>query len=176
MKIGMVHLAVTAGLAFVAGMALAAVMANAPDSLDAATAAPQNHRVLFEDGHVRLLEVTIQPGETESFHRHAAPSVFGFDVPMPKITNRIKDGPMATFDSNFNLVGSDGPLPPEVVKMFAEMHGRLEAGVPQGMPVALAMGPEPTHQIHNLDSFPVHFYRLEFKRVEGNSIKQRKTY
>jgi hypothetical protein len=36
------------------------------DPLDAVVAAPRNHRVLYEDDHVRVLEVTVQPGETEN--------------------------------------------------------------------------------------------------------------
>jgi hypothetical protein len=27
------------------------------------------------------------------------------------------------------------------------------------------------HQVTDLDSFPVHFYRLEFKRMDGKSIE-----
>lgn len=46
-----------------------------PDSLDAVLAAPSSHRVLFENEHTRVLEVTIAPGEREPEHTHAWPSV-----------------------------------------------------------------------------------------------------
>jgi hypothetical protein len=35
------------------------------DPLDAIAAAPKNHKVLYEDDHVRVLEVTVQPWPTE---------------------------------------------------------------------------------------------------------------
>ena len=46
-----------------------------PDSLDAMAAAPESHRVLFENYDVRVLETTIHPGETVPLHTHRWPSV-----------------------------------------------------------------------------------------------------
>jgi hypothetical protein len=62
-----------------------------PESMEAVRAAPKNHKVLFENDHVRLLEVRVQPGETENMHGHIWPSVFAFDAVQPKGTNRIID-------------------------------------------------------------------------------------
>jgi hypothetical protein len=42
---------------------------------DALAAAPQNHRLLFENDAVRVLAVTIQPGVREPLHTHPYPSV-----------------------------------------------------------------------------------------------------
>jgi len=39
-----------------------------PPHLDALVAAPSNHRLLHEDDEVRVLEVTVQPGERENLH------------------------------------------------------------------------------------------------------------
>jgi hypothetical protein len=39
--------------------------------LDAIVAAPKNYKVLYEDDHVRVLEVTVQPGEIENMHHQA---------------------------------------------------------------------------------------------------------
>ena len=61
------------------------------DPLDAMVAAPKNHNVLYEDDHVRILEVTVQPGEVENMHHHPRPSVFAHDSPMPKLTNSFAD-------------------------------------------------------------------------------------
>jgi len=47
-----------------------------PDSLDGVIAAPQSHRVLFENDQVRVLEVVIEPSLKEPPHTHRAPSVF----------------------------------------------------------------------------------------------------
>ncbi|MFD1871486.1 hypothetical protein [Hymenobacter bucti] len=46
-----------------------------PDSLDAVVAAPQFHRVLFENERVRVLEVTVPPHTREPLHTHRWPSV-----------------------------------------------------------------------------------------------------
>ena len=36
-----------------------------PEELDAVVAAPDNHEIIFENERVRVLRVTIQPGELE---------------------------------------------------------------------------------------------------------------
>src|SRR5829696_8877001 len=41
-----------------------------PPNLDAVLAAPKNHRVLWEDEAVRVLEVSVEPGEREQLHHH----------------------------------------------------------------------------------------------------------
>jgi predicted metal-dependent enzyme (double-stranded beta helix superfamily) len=45
-----------------------------PDN-DALGAAPENHKLLFENDQVRVLEVTVQPGVCEPLHAHRYPSV-----------------------------------------------------------------------------------------------------
>ena len=47
--------------------------------LDAVIAAPGNHRVVFENDVLRVLEVTLLDGEEEPTHHHRWPSVFVFD-------------------------------------------------------------------------------------------------
>jgi hypothetical protein len=39
-----------------------------PPEYDSVLAAPNNYRLLYEDGHVRLLEVAVRPGETTPGH------------------------------------------------------------------------------------------------------------
>lgn len=46
-----------------------------PDSLDALAAAPETHRLLFENATVRVLETRIPPGETTGVHTHRWPGV-----------------------------------------------------------------------------------------------------
>ena|SRR5680860_375649 len=46
-----------------------------PANLDAVIAAPENHKILMENEKVRVLEVTLLPGETEEVHHHQWPSV-----------------------------------------------------------------------------------------------------
>lgn len=45
-----------------------------PANLDAVKAAPENHKVIFENEHVRVLEVTIAPHTKEPIHAHCWPS------------------------------------------------------------------------------------------------------
>jgi predicted metal-dependent enzyme (double-stranded beta helix superfamily) len=42
---------------------------------DALVAAPENHKLLFENDEVRVLEVTVPPGVREPLHAHRYPSV-----------------------------------------------------------------------------------------------------
>jgi hypothetical protein len=50
-------------------------------SMDAVVAAPESHRVLFENDDVRVLEVIIAAGHRESEHTHRDPSVMIVDRP-----------------------------------------------------------------------------------------------
>ena len=45
------------------------------DSLDALVAAPAQHRVIFENAHVRVLDTRIRPGERTPIHTHRWPAV-----------------------------------------------------------------------------------------------------
>jgi mannose-6-phosphate isomerase-like protein (cupin superfamily) len=45
------------------------------DELDGVVIAPGNHRVLFENEDVRVLDITIAVGETTPLHSHLAPTV-----------------------------------------------------------------------------------------------------
>ena len=48
-----------------------------PDGFDAVQAAPNSHKVIFENAFVRVLEVTVPPpGTTEPMHHHRWPSFF----------------------------------------------------------------------------------------------------
>ena len=48
---------------------------NWPDELDAAIAAPRNHVLLFENDSVRVLDITVAPGETVPLHTHRWPGI-----------------------------------------------------------------------------------------------------
>jgi hypothetical protein len=45
------------------------------DELDGAAVAPANHKVIFENEQVRVLETTIAASEVTSLHTHLAPTV-----------------------------------------------------------------------------------------------------
>ncbi len=122
------------------------------DSLDAVNAAPKNHKVLFENDHVLLLEVTIQPGETENMHGHKWPSIFAFDAVQPKLSDHKLEG------DTHNLVD------------------RRYEDADWSAPQCRTMSIQAPHQVTDLDPFPLHFYRLEFKKMDGKSIKSMPGY
>lgn len=65
------------GLGAYALTAAAQNQAGFPPGYDAVQAAPQSHRVLFENALVRVLEVTVPPaGVTEPMHHHRWPGFF----------------------------------------------------------------------------------------------------
>jgi len=74
--IGMV---VSSLMAICASQALGLTQGKAdfPPGYDAVAAAPNSHRVIFENALVRVLEVTMPPpGSTEPMHHHHWPSFF----------------------------------------------------------------------------------------------------
>jgi hypothetical protein len=151
--------------------------ASIHDPLDAIVAAPKNHKVLYEDDHVRVLEVTVQPGEIENMHHHPWASVFAHDAPMPKFTNSFADdGSVWKLGRNLQLISSDPEVPADVIAALAQLNAHLDAAMSKGLPMAWSSPPQSTHSVHNLDNFPMHFYRIEFKRVEGNDIIQRGSF
>lgn len=59
--------------------------------LDAITAAPRNHKTLFENDEVRVLEVTVAPGSREPMHVHRYPAVIYIDS-SPHMIEHLQDG------------------------------------------------------------------------------------
>jgi hypothetical protein len=118
------------------------------DMYDSALAAPEVHHVRFTNEHVRLVEVAYFPGVRGRMHGHAYSSVFAIDAPVPKAVNL--------------------PLDPDRPNLM----GR--GGGPQGQefPRCQTMGPQAPHAETNLDTWPHHFYRLEFLRVDGDDFAQ----
>lgn len=104
--------------------------------LDGLAAAPANHRLLYEDESIRVLSVTIAPGETEQPHHHRWPSVFVIDS-MPL---KMRD---------FNGKGEEIPLP--IPEKFEP-------------PLTVKMPPQPVHYVRNEDTIGFHGTRVEFKR------------
>ena len=116
------------------------------------TAAPANHTVRFQDDHVELIEVAIRPGETENMHGHPYPSVYaddgGFSPPGAKYSNE------------------------SIVKDFTVPWGELTTPFDAGVyPICFAAIPEPPHRVTVHSGPPQHFYRVHFKRVDGEDVK-----
>lgn len=105
-------------------------------ALDALAAGVKNHRVIYEDDDIRVLSVTVQPGEHEVPHHHRWPSVIVYDHPV-KSENR---------DAKGNL-----------------LPRKAAAGGSEWPPV-IRVPPEAAHSVTNLDTVPLHLIRIEFKK------------
>ena len=103
---------------------------------DAVISGVKNHVVIFEDNEIRVLSVTVQPGEIEVPHHHQWPSIIVYDRPV-KSENR---------DGKGNL------LPP-----------KRPAGDKVELPRVIRLPPEALHSVSNLDQAPLHLIRIEFK-------------
>jgi len=109
---------------------------DGPESLDAVVASPDSHTVLFENEHVRVLEVIIGPGVKEPIHTHQWVSVMLIDDP-----------------ATLKYYGKED----EVV--FEGMYPPPEAGT-SGM---LWLEPEDLHAVENIDTVEFHAIRVELK-------------
>jgi hypothetical protein len=52
-----------------------------PDSLDAVKAAPQNHKIVYEDSTVRVLQVVLEGNKAEPIHTHKWKSIMWIAKP-----------------------------------------------------------------------------------------------
>jgi hypothetical protein len=104
-----------------------------PESTDALVAAPTSHRVLLENDQVRVLEVTIEPGNREPEHTHRAPSVMIVDEP-----------------ARLRYYAPDAP-PLELGRRSGTKPG----------PRVQWMDPEGPHSVENIDQHRYHAVRIE---------------
>jgi hypothetical protein len=74
---------------------------------DGPVAAPVNHRVLYEDPDIRVIEVSVAPHSQEQFHTHLRPSVFLMlqDVHYKLYLDNgaVKEPPLASHPRAFNF-------------------------------------------------------------------------
>ncbi len=119
--------------------------AAGPSSHDAVAAAPNNHRVVFENEKVRVLEVTIKPGEKEPFHEHPLFSVMTIITGAPlRITQAtLEDGKLVTGKT-------------------------IEVGKDNFQPPPLWMPPQGLHSAENVGSVAFLAYRIELKDQENS--------
>jgi hypothetical protein len=108
-----------------------------PDSLDAVVAAPQNHKVVLENERVRVLEVTVRPGEREPLHMHRMPSVM-----------------YVMAEDNIRDYDADGKL----------LYDSRTDKSPPKTPYTIWMEPQAPHVVENLSKKPVQLLRVELKQ------------
>ena len=110
---------------------------------DAVAAAPDHHKVIFENDALRVLEVTVEPNDEEPLHHHRWPSVFVLD----SIHGDVHD------------VSPEGErLPPSRDVMQA-----IQAWDRKG-PLVVHMAPQPLGRVLNEGETTVHGIRIEMKR------------
>jgi hypothetical protein len=107
-----------------------------PDNLDAVSAAPKNHKVVLENEYVRVLDVTVLPGEHENLHAHCRRSVMYL----------MYEGIYKDYGPNGELIG-EGTQP----------------GSDADLPMTLWLEPQAPHAVKNLDSQAVRLIRVELK-------------
>ena len=116
--------------------------ANWDPSLDAVLAAPANHKVLFENDRLRVLEVILEPEEEEPTHHHRWPSVFVFDQ---------LEGPIHDMTPG----GEITPPNRDVMKAIQAWDGK-------GC-LVVHMAPQPAGRVLNASSKTLHGIRIEMK-------------
>ena len=112
-------------------------------AFDAVTAAPKNHKVVFENDRLRVLEVTLASGEEEALHHHRWPSIFVFDQ---------MQGPV------YDIAPDGTTLPPnrDVMKALAKWDGK-------GC-LIVEMAPQPLGRVSNQSGKMIHGIRVEIKQ------------
>lgn len=108
-----------------------------PDSLDALVAAPSQHRLVFENAHVRVLDTVIGPGERTPVHTHRWPA------------------------AHYVLSWSD------FVRRDADGTTLLDTRTPGVRPAAEALWgePLPPHSLENVGSVPLRIISTELKSL-----------
>ena len=111
-------------------------------ALDAVAAAPANHKVVFENDNLRVIEVILQPGEEEPLHHHRWPSVFVLDQVQGPIHDIAPDG-------------TQMPANRDVMRALAKWNGK-------GC-LVVEMAPQPLGRVYNGSPKTVHGIRVEMK-------------
>jgi hypothetical protein len=108
-----------------------------PAELDALTAAAQHHKLLFENGSVRVLETIIHPGDRTNIHTHEDPASLYF----------ISCSDFIRYDAAGN----------------AEIDSRTLDKVPTPGSVSWS-GPLAPHSLHNIGEKDIHVISVEIKQ------------
>jgi hypothetical protein len=114
--------------------------ANWPKEQDAMIAAKKNHKILLENDSVRVLEVTILPGEKEAVHYHQWPSVLYV----------MEGGDLIDRDGEGNVLFDSRKIP--------SFHSIK-------LPMTSWTGPQGPHSIENLSKTQaIRLIRVEIKK------------
>jgi hypothetical protein len=115
-------------------------------NLDAVAAAPRQHKVLFENENLRVLEVILEAEDEEPLHHHRWPSVFVFDAIQGPVHDIAPDGKQ---------------LPPN-----RDVFQALQAWNGKGC-LVVNMAPQPAGRVYNASGKTIHGIRVEIKKHEN---------
>jgi hypothetical protein len=119
------------------------------DSLDAVKAAPNSHKILFENDKIRILEVTLDPFAFEPIHTHRYPSImFG------------TENDTSLFDIVYYPYGYDFARHKYFAKDSIKQHQGGKATEPN---TGNYMKPEGPHRVRNLSNVRIDVFRVELK-------------
>ena len=125
-----------------------------PIVYDEIQAAPSNYKLLFEDGKLRFVEVTVRPGETTPMAGSPYPTIMAYNGNLSDpstITETWLDP-----NSPLNGQGQGHSGPPKLYNLKSPTCG--------------TSAPEAPHKIHNGGTVLLHYYRLEYKRIDGDEL------
>lgn len=108
------------------------------DPHDALIAAPQHHRLAYEDERVRVLETRIPPGETTALHTHRWPGTL-YILSFGHFVRRDEHG--------------------------AVLLDTRESGITAETGDAFWSDPLGLHTLENVDSVPIHIIATEIKAL-----------
>ena len=109
-----------------------------PPELDALIAAPQHHRLLFENEFVRILDTHIPPGEKTNLHTHQNPASMYF----------LSYSDFIRYDGHGNIT----------------VDSRSIASLP-APGSALWSGPLALHALENIGKNNLHVISVEMKKI-----------
>ncbi len=111
-------------------------------AFDAVAAAPDHHKVIFENDKLRVLEVTLKPQDEEPLHHHRWPSVFVLD----QVHDQVRD---------ISPEGEELPPSRDVLRAIDAWDGKSS--------LVVNMAPQPLGRVLNKGSSDIHGIRIEIK-------------
>jgi len=119
------------------------------DSLDAVKAAPNSHKIIFENDKIRILEIILEPHGFEPIHTHRFPSVmFG------------PDNDTSQFDIIYYPYAFDSLRQTYFAKDSIKQHRGGQSVEPN---LGSYMKSEGPHRIKNLSNVRIDVFRVELK-------------
>jgi hypothetical protein len=128
-----------------------------PPETDLMLASSNTRRLLYEDNHVRLVEVSIRPGQTERFHEDRYSAVLAYDNTSSKAATRTRYADAKSARNGQARIEQD----------------RTDGAAPPGLsfPTCATLGAQAAHAVTNTSATLIHYYRIEFKRIDGDALR-----